>query len=543
MTFRAVRFWMALVLVVFFGTVVVAQESKKLTPQEVERDLQLAETKEEEGSLPEAASLYLRIVTDYPERHDVRLRLARIYYQLKEYDNAAQSFLEAAEHVSGADQAEAYEKAADALAKTANYTEAVKVGQKAVEANPNSALARINLALGLSKTGALDEAAAMAQKALELAPDSAVAHATIGEAQLAQGNLAEARTAFDKALEIDPDNAEAHAGLADIHFRAGEWDAAIASATKALELNDQLTRAYTLRGMAKNSKGDTSGATSDLSMAITVNPNDADAQFAYGQLLQKQGNITMAAGYYRKAVQLNPEMVEAHLRLGEVLVGQGNYSEAMSHVAKAVERMPDSAQAHYLYGVCLSQDKKFEEALAEFTKAAELDETLAAAHYYRGKILREQKQDVAGALPELEKAIQMEPENPDYLTDYGVALYDAKQPDRALEMLQKAAATPEYNNPLGFAYLGVIFKDKQDFATAGDYFQKAVDLVPNWGLPHWGLAWAHFGMIPKGCPCGPEDEEHVRKIVEHQQKAAELGVNDPALAERAQALQKGEKVN
>jgi len=66
--------------------------------------------------------------------------------------------------------------------------------------------------------------------------------------------------------------------------------------------------------------------------------------------------------------------------------------------------------------------------------------------------------------------------------------------------------------------------------------------VPNWGLPHWGLAWASFGQIEPGCPCGPEGAKLKQALVEHAKKAAELGTNDPALMERADIIGRGEKV-
>jgi tetratricopeptide (TPR) repeat protein len=85
-------------------------------------------------------------------------------------------------------------------------------------------------------------------------------------------------------------------------------------------------------------------------------------------------------------------------------------------------------------------------------------------------------------------------------------------------------------------------KDSQRYEEAVEYFSKAAEAVPNYGLAHWGLAWSAFGQIKSGCPCTPEDEALVVLIVDHSAKALEYGANDPGLTERAEILGKGEKI-
>jgi superkiller protein 3 len=253
----------------------------------------------------------------------------------------------------------------------------------------------------------------------------------------------------------------------------------------------------------------------------------------------------MAAASYRKALELDANLKGAYLELGEILVAKGDHSAAVEVLQKATEKMPDSAPAFQLLGTAQEKQKQVDEALASFSKAAELDPKLAEAHYWRGKLLHEQKKDVAAALPSLEKAAELDPTDADIVTDYGVALYDGKQLDKAMTTLQKATAMPDYKNVKGMTYMGVLYREpgpNQNFPEAAKWFGKAAEALPNWGLPHWGLAWSLFGQIKKGCPCGPEDDERVTRIKEHAEKAASLGVNDPALMQRAEALAKGEKL-
>ena len=156
----------------------------------------------------------------------------------------------------------------------------------------------------------------------------------------------------------------------------------------------------------------------------------------------------------------------------------------------------------------------------------------------------QQTQDAAlrqEAMTALSTAIEASPDKGEYLTELGIAYYEGGDLENAHQTLQKAVSKADVN-ALGWAYYGVTLKDKQQFPEAAEYFKKAVEAYPNYGLAHWGLAWSSFGQITAGCPCTPEDEALVQVIVEHAKQAVQYGVNDPALQERADILARGEKV-
>src|SRR3972149_710156 len=245
----ALRFFTVFILVVLITGIAPAGQDVKISERDVKKHLDAAEKEIKDGNLQKAGGYYLSIVSNFPDRGDVHLKLARIYKQLGDWGNAG----------------EAYGKA---------------VG---------SAPAPAAQAGGLAKTAAIAEAGEVAQKALALAPNSALVHTTIGEAALADGKPAEAETSFRKAIELDANVAEAHAGLADILLGKKDYEGAVAEATKALDLNSQLTRAFGVRGKANNALGKADAAYSDLAMAITVNANDPDANLAFAEVYEAQG--------------------------------------------------------------------------------------------------------------------------------------------------------------------------------------------------------------------------------------------------------------
>jgi tetratricopeptide (TPR) repeat protein len=469
------------------------------------------------------------------------LKLARASESIQDWDGAIGAYKAVTTNAQGPEKAEGHAGLAGAYVRTGQFAEAAEQARQAIQLNPAAASAYASLAYSLVRSGSVQEALGAARKATELAPASALAHVSLGEALLGEGNVTEAETAVRKALELDAKSADAHAALAEIQHRKGDHAAAVAAATTALEINSNLPRAYLARGKANQARGQSLIAQADLEAGLKGDPNDVDGHIALARI-HRGRNPGFAVDSYRRAVALDPKRGIAYLELGETLVGQGDHASARDPLQKAGEHLPDSSRAHYLLGVVSEKAKDPERALQAYSRAAELDPKSADAHHARGRLLRDHKKDTGAALASLEKAAELSPANAEVLTDLGVALYDAKQGDRARDVLAKAVQTPDYKNPMGFAVLGLALKDKQSFQEAATWFEKAAPLSPKWWLPHWGAAWSHFGLIKKGCPCGPEDDERVRKIKEHFDQMVAVQGKDPALEQRVDALVKGQKI-
>lgn len=519
-----------------------SQEKKKPSPKELTRIVAQGDKLLAEGRLLDARDSYLSVIKEDPANAAVALKVARVSEQVQDWGGAIAAYQIVAANTRGAEQANAYAGLAEVYVRSAKYQEASDSARKAIALNPSIASAHVTLAYSLIRIGSTQEALSAARKALETAPANAVAHATLGEALLSQGNAAEAEGAFRKAIELDPKAGKAYTGLADIAYRNKDFAGAVASATKALEFDPSVSQAYAIRGRANNARGQVMAASWDLELALKVDPDDAESALALAQVQRKQGNRDSAASSYRRALSLNPNLREAYLELGEILVTKGEYPEAREVLEKAILQTPDAAHGHELLGSVYEKQKQVDAAIKAYGRAVEIDPKLAEIHYRRGKLLHEQKNDAASALPSLEKAVELNPDNADFLTGLGLALYDIKQGDRAIAILQKATGTAGYKSAAGFVVLGLALKDKQSFGEALPWFGKASELAPEWWLPHWGAAWSYFGTIKKGCPCGPEDADRVAKMKDHFDKMLSLKGKDAGLQERVDALTKGQKV-
>jgi predicted O-linked N-acetylglucosamine transferase (SPINDLY family) len=117
---------------------------------------------------------------------------------------------------------------------------AVSSYQRAVELNPNDALAHNNLGAVFHSQGKLNEAVACFWRAVELKPDLCEAHKNLGSIFQSQGKLDEAVGCFRRVLELIPDSPEAHGRLGNALKEQGELDEAIACYRRALELRPDM---------------------------------------------------------------------------------------------------------------------------------------------------------------------------------------------------------------------------------------------------------------------------------------------------------------
>ena len=547
------RALLALVLLVGVGLApVAAQEEEPLTRREVSRAIDLAEDAlddaedaVEDGDMEaareawsQAGGLFLRVLQDYPDRHDVRLELARIYVNFEEWENVASTYEMALEGLEEADEIlEAWTAVANAYSMLENDLKVIEAARMVIELNPDPPVdVYLGLGASLARQGDFEEAARVAEQALAMAPDSAVAHQTLGQAAFAAEDYAAAEASFSRAVELDPNTARAHAGLADIFFARGEFQQAVDSATAALSLNDQLTAAYGIRGKANNALGNQQQAHGDLAMAITVNSEDPGANLAFAQVYESQQNIGQATTYYRKVTQLEnsppASRSEAHRALGRFAITALNYDEAVTEMTAAVEADPSSEEAKT---------------------------GLGTAHLEKAKSQR-QAQDIAGALASAQAATEADPGNVLAQMEYGIALTVNQRVADAAPVLEAAlAAYPDDGDmndaAVGHWALGQAYIATNNFAGAEAQFTEATMKMGTWGEPFKMLAWAHVAQIQYGpcrlkdaafgermqaagvgCPASAADYARVEAAAAGYQKAVELGAVDPVLAERVAVL-------
>ena len=145
----------------------------------------------------------------------------------------------------------------------------------------------------------------------------------------------------------------------------------------------------------------------------------------------------------RRAVERDLDNVELRRRFAEALMAAGKPAPAIDQLDEAIRRAPNDAVAHQLLGTCYRRVGKMDEALASYRRALELDDSLVQARTGVAAILASQG-DLDGAIAQLDKLVQREPDNDSLLLSRGQLHLRAGHREKALQDLDKVVtAHPE----------------------------------------------------------------------------------------------------
>ncbi|MBZ5701165.1 MAG: protein kinase [Acidobacteriia bacterium] len=200
-----------------------------------------------------------------------------------------------------------------------------------------------------------------------------------------------ARQMFARAIEIDPAYARAYAGIADCSaFLYMYWDStadnlrqADEASRKALELDPDLAEAHASRGLTASLQKQYAEAERELQIAIRLGPKLFEPYYFLARSCYAQGKLKEAATWFERASAGYPEDYQAPLLLASSLRGLGRLQEAeaayrrgLLAAEKHLELHPDDARALYLGAIALSQlgDKPRSSEWAERALAMEPDE-------------------------------------------------------------------------------------------------------------------------------------------------------------------------
>jgi predicted O-linked N-acetylglucosamine transferase (SPINDLY family) len=289
--------------------------------------------------------------------------------------------------------------------------EGVRLILAALQIEPFSVDALLNLALGLTNLNRLADAVGAFDRVLALSPRHI--HALFRRAALLVklDRAQDAIAGFDRLLTLDPRHVDGRLGrgvalgMLDRNVEAlAEFDAALLVAPRDF-------RALASRGVALVRLGDYSGALAAYDAALAVHPNDADICSKRATALAHLGRCQEAVADCDRALQLRPRFAEALVTRGSNLSRLLRHTQAIADFDAALALSPGDALALYNRGNSLASLNRHEEAIASYDAALELKPAYPEALYNRGNLLR-----AANRLPEAiasyERSLALRPDHP-----------------------------------------------------------------------------------------------------------------------------------
>ncbi len=253
-------------------------------------------------------------------------------------------------------------------------------------------------------------------KAVEADPNFALAYVGISDARMMLGI---------------PD------AMAGVVSPADTLRPARAAAEKALELDPTLAEAYASRGHVRWKEFDWTGAESDFKRSIELNPNYSYAHLFYSLFLSFNGRTGESFNESRRSLELDPYSIAINSNVALIYYLGRRPDEAIVAGRRAVEFDSGIPLAHQRLGLAYEQKGMLPEAIAEFQAAVSQSNRvqLAVTSLAHAYALSGNKVDARRLLAELEEKSKQEFVSP-YLVATVYVTLDEKQ--RAIELLEEA---------------------------------------------------------------------------------------------------------
>jgi tetratricopeptide (TPR) repeat protein len=308
--------------------------------------------------------------------------------------------------------------------------------------------------------------------------------------------------------------------IATIVLLAWSLTGAVVAAQTADDLDQMLAQA-----LDRHQAGDLLGAVEAYKVVLQTSPDRADVRSNLGAAYVALGQYEDAFREYREAVRLEPGNPTYHFNLALALYKAGEPEQAIPGFEQTLKMAPANRGAVLMLADCYLQLERDADVIALLTpRGAEFPDDLAYAYMLgmalvrtgdeeSGQILVDRvfragesaeghllmgmaylnKKDYASAVPELKRAVELNPELPKALGLYGRALLGSGDQESAAREFQRALTV----NPNDFEVnlqLGGIRQRQQRYDEALTYLNRAEAIRPgDLGVQH-ALATVYLGM-------------------------------------------------
>ena len=218
------------------------------------------------------------------------------------------------------------------------YDDARKSLEKAVELDPEFAVAYLYLARVLGNLGMSRERNAAHEKAKTLSQKASEKERLYIEAYYASGE--DKLSILQEMAEKYPKEKQVHFEMAQYYDTEEMFDKAIEEYERALELDPNY--GYALNGFAymHSDMGNYEKALEYFKKYASMNPNDANPFDSMAELYFRMGRLDEAIARYKEALNIKPDFFQTNWRIGYIYALKEDYKEALEWVERDIAAAP-----------------------------------------------------------------------------------------------------------------------------------------------------------------------------------------------------------
>lgn len=268
------------------------------------------------------------------------------------------------------------------------------------------------------------------------------AYYKLGRVRLTQSNYSGSVDALEAAAGYGAQFDEVSIELAIAYFQTEQYDKALKPLKTVVSHTPNNAGAHHMLGKTYFMLGDFEKASAALLQALKLAPNDYDVSYTLGLAYLKKGQIGAAAQIYDRMIEKLGNRPQLRVLIGRAYRETGFLSEAIEEFEKALALDSRFPRLHYYLGLTYllkGGAEKLGEAQKQFKIELAHHPDEFFGHYYLG-IAATVERNWPAAIGYLQKASQLQPENPDPYFFIGQAFQGLDKHEQAIEAFRKSIA-------------------------------------------------------------------------------------------------------
>jgi Tfp pilus assembly protein PilF len=353
---------------------------------------------------------------------------------------------------------------------------------KAVELNPSLLDARLILAEFYVRGRNQELARQQIEACLKIAPRDIRVLMLQGNLKILERDAAGAEKALKQVIQISPEYAPAYVQLGLLYNLLKRKEDALASFKKALEKNPRQTDALAfLVGIfiADKKFDDALQICEKQKDKVEGNPaNLALIDYLEGNTFVAKADSKKAEELFKKAMETEPNLLAPYIALAEIYAREKKYDESIAGYEAVLSKNPKYLAGYMAIGTIYDLKGDGQKAETYYRKALEIKRDFGPAANNLAWNLTERGGNIDEALTYAQIAKAQMPDSAAVMDTLGwIYLLKASYLNAIAEFQDSLARDP--SNPVINYHLGLAYHKNKEQAKAKEYFQKALELDPN----------------------------------------------------------------
>jgi tetratricopeptide (TPR) repeat protein len=391
----------------------------------------LADTGEKEKAQAELDAL----VNGLPDSPTVEtyLDLSSAFTELKNYDAALQLLNVAQQDYP--ERAEVRERIAETLTAARRWDDALAAWDKQIALDPKDTNALVGKARVYNFSSRLADAETSYRQVLEVEPDNYVALVELADVLARQSEYPDAIALYRQAIEKNSGDLKTRVELARVLRYNRNFTESEAVSSNVIQSDARYAPAYTERSLARSALGNYEAAIADARQALEITPGDTATQLGLAEVLSYTKRYDESIKLYRTALEREPENAKARTELAAVLSYAGQYDAALGELNTVLAASPQNLDAQIIKADVLARARRTKEAVALYRAILQQDSRnlrarvgLAEAYVY--------DRQYDSALKIYDELIALDPASPAYVIAKGRTLGYARRYPEAVAVLR-----------------------------------------------------------------------------------------------------------